>query len=77
VAALEKPVNVARAPAVTVRGGRKPVPIEEEEEEEEEEVEDEDSHENVCNECQETGELYCCSKCRHAYHEDSLSYWLE
>ena len=73
LAALEKPVNVARAPAVTVRGGRKPVPIDEEEEEEEV-AEDEDSHENVCNDCQETGELYCCSTCRHAYHEDCLSY---
>jgi len=55
------------------RDERKPVPIDEDEEEEEV-AEDEDSHENVCNDCQETGELYCCSTCRHAYHEDCLSY---
>ena len=83
---LPKPMDAARAPAVTLgwrRHKRSPMRFDEEEEveeeaeeeeaEEEEDAEEEDEHENVCHECSETGELFCCSTCRHAYCGDCLS----
>jgi len=76
LAPLPKPADVARAPAVTLRRKRAPM-FDEEEEEEEEEAEkaaaEEDSHENVCHGCGETGELYCCSACPHAWCDDCIT----
>jgi len=80
LSALPKPLDEARAPAVPVRRRRVSIQWSDSEEEaaaedkaaDEEAVEEEDTHENVCHECSETGELICCSTCRHAYHGDCL-----
>ena len=75
---LAKPVDAARAPAVTVVRRRKEtspalVDDDEAEAEEEDEAEEDDEHENVCHGCGETGMLHCCSTCRHVYCGDCLT----
>ena len=73
LAPLPKPADVARAPAVTLRRKRVPMFDDDEEEAEEAAAEEEDSHENVCHGCGETGELYCCSACPHAWCDDCIT----
>ena len=75
---LPKPVDLARAPAVTVVPRRQRAAAQSTSSDEDEEMEsdatdvEEDSHEDVCHGCSKTGELFCCAECPHAYCDDCV-----